>query len=102
MDNTAGHWELTGQYDRGIGELERRMSQTFTYLFYVEGSTMLSIDDDHLRLRGERMSNCVGLSNKANPRKAVGPVQTTVHDPVLRLYLSGRLSAKREGYVKSL
>lgn len=62
---------------------------------------MLSVDDDHLRMRSKEMTACLGLSCKTNPRKAVGPVQTTVHDLVLRFWLGGRYARKGEGCVKS-
>ena len=52
INSTGDYWELNGNYDTAIGELERKLTASFCSLFYVPGCTMLSVDDDHLRGRG--------------------------------------------------
>ena len=98
----TGRWELDGKYDRGIQKLEDVMSEVSSELCFLAGVTLLTVDDDHLRMRSLRLLGMLSLSSKTNPSKAVGPVQTTLHDPLLGFWLAGRYAKKGEACTKSL
>ena len=78
------------------------MSGVACELCFVPGVSLLTVDDDHLRMRSPKMLGMLCLSSKVNPSKAVGPIQTTMHDGTLNFWLAGRYAKKGEGCDKSL
>jgi hypothetical protein len=103
-DETAGlDWKLAGdERDEDILEVERLFMRLCGDLFLVRGASPLSADDDALRMNSKSASRDLGLSLTSDPKKGVGPVQTTVHDSLTCIVLSSRCALCGESADDSL
>jgi hypothetical protein len=103
-DETAGmDWNLAGdERDEDILEAERLFMRLCGDLFLMRGASPLSADDDALRMNSKSASRDLGLSLTSDPKKGVGPVQTTVHDSLTCIVLSSRCALCGESAGDSL
>jgi hypothetical protein len=103
-DEPAGlDWKLAGdERDEDILEAERLFTRLCGDLFFVRGASPLSADDDALRVKSKSAARSLGMSLKRNPKRGVGPVQTTVHDSLTGIVLSSRYAPCGESAGDSL
>ena len=77
--------------------------RTFCSKFgYVPKKSILSLDDDLLRLRSPVVEPSIGSSRIRNPKKGFGPMQHGLVSLLTGLYLGGHIPAMNEGTVESV
>ena len=69
-------------------ELERIFTSINSSILYCPGSTILFLDDDHLRMSSRFDSETTPLRITNNPEKALGPVQNAVCSALTGCYLA--------------
>jgi B-box zinc finger len=79
-----------------ILSLERGIADVNRHLVYVPGSTVFSLDDDHLRLSSRAVSDMTGLRVTNNPAKALGPVQNSICSALTGLFIAGHHTRRGE------
>lgn len=67
-------WTVRPRAASLILQIESDVAAINRHLIYVPGATILSLDDDHLRLSSRAVSQLAGLRVVNNPAKALGPV----------------------------
>lgn len=79
-----------------IVELEQDIAAINRFLMYVPGTTIFSLDDDHLRLSSRVVSILTSLRQVINPTKALGPVNNAVCSALTSGFLAGHHSRPKE------
>ena len=69
---------------------------------FVDGSCVLSIDDDQLAMRSKKMVDSLGLSYHVIPRKREGLIQVALCDSLFVFFLSSHYLCRGESSDKGL
>ena len=96
ISEETGTWVHDGQYDRELLELENIMACICSRRIFVDGSCVLSIDDDQLAMRSKKMVDSLGLSYHVNPRTREGPIQVALCDLAWFLFIFALSFQRRE------
>ena len=83
LHEDTGLWVHEGHYGRELGSLEVLVAEICSGLLFLDGASVLSIDDDQIAMRSRLAAVKMGLSNHVNPRKREGILQLAMYESKL-------------------
>jgi hypothetical protein len=95
VDKRTGSWNPPMQHERTLAKLMDLVRSLCSEIGYVKGQSILSMDDDLLRLRSISVQN-IGLAHTNNPAKGLGVVHHGIVSAATDLYLGGHISSRGE------
>jgi hypothetical protein len=99
-DDSEIMWDRPFMEDQSIRKGEEAIVK-INREFFLPNKSILSTDDDHLRLSAIDCEN-IGLPRKNNPKKAFGPVATCVVSLTSGISLASRIAGRGENDVQTI
>lgn len=97
-DHFDEHWHLrSSDACTFLTEMEAEVASINRRLVFVPTSSILSVDEDHIRMRSKRVSRETNLSHINNPTKALGPVKNAVCSSLTAVYIAGHCTRQNDG-----
>ena len=95
--HNEGEWCLASlRGNKLITWLEKETADVNSSLLFVPDATIVSLDDDHLRLSSRTVTTLTNLRSINNPKKALGPVCNAACSALLSFFLAGHHSRPHE------
>lgn len=96
------YWKPPMSLSPDIMEAQEELRRFNCSLAFFESKTIISMDDNQLRLRSKKSEEQIGVSRVRNPKKTFGPVEHGLVNLLLGFFLGGHVGMAGEGTVDAV
>ncbi|CDF34053.1 unnamed protein product [Chondrus crispus] len=94
--STTGWCRTASRTTSLITDIESEVAAVNRELLYIPGATVLSLDDDHLRMASRAVSSLSFLQQHNNPKKGLGPVGNTLGSALTSVFFACQFTRRGE------